>query len=171
MSIQLEDADAEVDPVPSGSTPHGADPELDPLSVILADFNDLFGNIKWNDADNVRRQIDEIPVMVSRDEKYQNAMRNSDEQNAKMESERAAKQVIFSIMADSMELFKRCQDDLLFWKGLVDFVFRLTYNKDGKPYDPPKRGKTHEDSVKPYENKSKNPYEDKGENPFESKAG
>ena len=171
MSIQLEDADAEVDPVPSGSTPHGADPELDPLSVILADFNDLFGNIKWNDADNVRRQIDEIPVMVSRDEKYQNAMRNSDEQNAKMESERAAKQVIFSIMADSMELFKRCQDDLLFWKGLVDFVFRLTYNKDGKPYDPPKRGKTHEDSAKPYENKSKNPYEDKGENPFESKAG
>ena len=62
---------------------------MDLLSVILSNFNDMFGNINWNDADNVRRQILEIPAMVSKDEKYQNAMKNSDEQSARLESERA----------------------------------------------------------------------------------
>ena len=71
MSIKLEDEDAEVAPVPAGKVGHIIDPEMDLLSVILSDFNDMFGNINWNDADNVRRQILEIPAMVSRDEKYQ----------------------------------------------------------------------------------------------------
>lgn len=56
--------------------------------------------------------------MVSKDEKYQNAMRNSDEQSARLESERALQQVIFSIMADNMELFKQFQDNPSFKKWL-----------------------------------------------------
>lgn len=138
MSIKLEDEDAEVNPVPAGKVGHVINPEMDLLSVILTDFNDMFGNIDWNDADNVRRQLLEIPAMVSRDEKYQNAMKNSDKQNARMESERALQQVIFSIMADNMELFKQFQDNPSFKKWLSDMVFNLTYNKDGKPYDIPK---------------------------------
>lgn len=138
MSIILDDADAEVDPVPAGKVGHIVEPELDLLSVILSDFNDMFGNINWNDADNVRRQILEIPAMVSKDEKYQNAMKNSDEQSARMESERALQQVIFEIMADNMELFKQFQDNLSFKKWLSDLVFNLTYNREGKPYEPPK---------------------------------
>ena len=100
---------------------------MDLLSAILNDFNDMFGNINWNDADNVRRQILEIPAMVAKDERYQNAMRNSDEQNARMESERALQQVIFAIMADNMELFKQFQDNPSFKKWLSDLVFNLTY--------------------------------------------
>lgn len=137
MSIKLEDADAEVPPVPAGKAGHIINPEMDLLSVILNDFNDMFGNISWNDADNVRRQILEIPAMVSRDEKYQNAMKNSDEQSARLESERALQQVIFAIMADNMELFKQFQDNPSFKKWLSDLVFNLTYNKDGKPYEMP----------------------------------
>lgn len=138
MSIILDDADAEVDPVPAGKVGHIVEPELDLLSVILSDFNDMFGNINWNDADNVRRQILEIPAMVSKDEKYQNAMKNSDEQSARMESERALQQVIFEIMADNMELFKQFQDNPSFKKWLSDLVFNLTYSREGKPYEPPK---------------------------------
>ena len=78
MSIKLEDADSEVPPVPAGKTGHIVNPEMDLLSIILNDFNDMFGNINWNDADNVRRQILEIPDMVAKDERYQNAMKNSD---------------------------------------------------------------------------------------------
>lgn len=137
MSIVLEDSDSEVNPVPTGGAGHIIEPEMDLLSVILTDFNDMFGNIDWNDADNVRRQILEIPAMVSRDEKYQNAMKNSDEQSARLESERALQQVIFSIMADNMELFKQFQDNPSFKKWLSDMVFNLTYNKNGDPYQPP----------------------------------
>ena len=140
MSIKLEDEDAEVAPVPAGKVGHIIDPEMDLLSAILSDFNDMFGNINWNDADNVRRQILEIPAMVSRDEKYQNAMKNSDKQNARMESERALQQVIFDIMADNMELFKQFQDNPSFKKWLADMVFNLTYNPEGKPYVIPGAG-------------------------------
>lgn len=137
MSIKLEDEDAEVPPVPAGKIGHIVDPEMDLLSSILSNFNDMFGNINWNDADNVRRQILEIPEMVAKDEKYKNAMKNSDAQNARMESERALQQVIFSIMADNMELFKQFQDNPSFKKWLSDMVFNLTYNPEGKPHQIP----------------------------------
>lgn len=128
MSIKLEDADAEVPPVPAGKSGHIVNPEMNLLSLILNDFNDMFGNVNWNDADNVRRQILEIPAMVSKDERYQNAMKNSDAQNARMESERALQQVIFAIMADNMELFKQFQDNPSFKKWLSDMVFNMTYD-------------------------------------------
>lgn len=81
----------------------------------------------WKEPDNVRRQIVAIPEMVAKDEKYQNAMKNSDKQNACMESERALQQVIFSVMADNMELFKQFQDNPSFKKWLSDMVFNMTY--------------------------------------------
>ena len=137
VAIKLEDEDAEIAPVPTGKVGHIVEPEMDPLSHIISEFNDMFGNIQWNDADNVQRQLLQIPAMVSRDEKYRNAMKNSDEQEARTESERALQQVIFSIMADNMELFKQFQDNPSFKKWLTDMVFNLTYNKEGKSYEVP----------------------------------
>lgn len=138
ISLILPDEDAEVGPVPMSTAKGKQEPEMDVLSAILSDFNDMFGNIDWNDADNVRRQILEIPAMVSRDEQYQNAMRNSDKQEARTESDRVLQNVIFSIMADNMELFKQYTDNQDFKKWLSDLVFNLTYNKNGKPYRPQK---------------------------------
>ena len=134
ISLILPDEDAEVLPVPTSIAKGKQEPELDVLSAILSDFNDMFGNIDWNDADNVRRQILEIPGMVSRDEQYQNAMRNSDKQEARTESDRVLQKVIFSIMADNMELFKQYTDNKDFKKWLSDLVFNVTYNKSGTPY-------------------------------------
>lgn len=136
ISLILQDENVEVPPVPTGNVGVKREPEMDYLSSIVTTFNDLFGNIDWKDADNVRRQLIEIPVMVSKDERYQNAMKNSDKQNARIESERALQQVIFSIMADNMELFKQFQDNRDFKKWLSDLVFNLTYNKEGKIFIP-----------------------------------
>ena len=108
------------------------------------DFNDMFGNINWNDSDNAQRQILAIPAMVSKDKKYQNAMKNSDAQEARTESERALQQVIFSIMADNMELFKQFQDNSSFKKWLSDLVFNLTYNPKGKKYILPRQKTTYD---------------------------
>ncbi|EGT3953503.1 type I restriction endonuclease subunit R [Clostridioides difficile] len=130
MSIKLADEDAEIAPVPAGSAGHIVNPEMDYLSMILNDFNDMFGNIDWKEPDNVRRQIIAIPDMVAKDGKYRNAMKNSDKQNARMESERALQQVIFSVMADNMELFKQFQDNPSFKKWLSDLVFNTTYTPE-----------------------------------------
>ena len=69
MSIKLADEDAEVAPVPAGKSGHIVNPEMDLLSIILSDFNDMFGNIDWKEPDNVRRQIVAIPDMVAKDER------------------------------------------------------------------------------------------------------
>jgi len=104
---------------------------MDKLTNILNRFNELFGNIPWEDADNVRRQIAELPAMVARDEVYQNAMKNSDKQNARLESERALNAVMFKIMRDNMELFKQFNDSQDFKKWLYDMVFDVTYDPRG----------------------------------------
>lgn len=144
MSIKLEDSDSVVSPVPVGKIGRAIEPEMDPLSVILADFNDMFGNINWSDTDHVRRQILEIPEIVSRDEKYRNAIRNSDEQSARLESERALQQAVFAIMTDNMELFKQFQDNPSFKKWLSDLVFTLTYHTESDPALPEREDGTEE---------------------------
>ena len=63
-------------------------------------------------------------------------MKNSDEQNARMESERALQNVIISIMKDNMELFKQFQDNPSFKNWLSNMVFNLTYNHEGKTFEP-----------------------------------
>ena len=74
MKIQLPDADAEIEPVPTTGGGHKPEPELDRLSNILKTFNDQFGNIPWTDADRVHKLITEdIPNRVAADTAYQNA--------------------------------------------------------------------------------------------------
>ncbi len=130
MAIQIEDSDAEVDPVPTESGGGKAEPELDALSSILANFNDLFGNIDWKDADNVRRQIQEIPAMVAKNETYQNAMKNADKQEARTESDNVLRSIIQNIMSDNMELYKQYTDNPAFKKWLSDMVFTTTYSPE-----------------------------------------
>ena len=96
-------------------------------------------------------------------------MKNSDEQSARLESERALQQVIFAIMADNMELFKQFQDNPPFKKWLSDLVFNLTYNKEGKPYEaPPQEHKSIVDNFEPQQKmqmiaEEQTPYEEKSE--------
>ncbi len=128
MRIKLPDADAEIGPVPTAGGGHLAEPELDRLSNILRAFNDLFGNIAWQDADRVRRMItEEIPQKVAADTAYSNARAHSDRQNARIEHDRALWRVIVGLMRDDTELFKQFSDNESFRKWLADTVFALTY--------------------------------------------
>jgi len=131
MAIQLEDSDAEVEPIPTGAIGSKVEPELDVLSSILATFNDLFGNIDWKDADNIKQQIERIPEMVAKDKTYQNAMKNADKQEARTESDRVLQSIIINIMSDNMELFKQYNDNPDFKKWLSDMVFSIIYKPEG----------------------------------------
>ncbi|MDR0994061.1 MAG: DEAD/DEAH box helicase family protein [Verrucomicrobiota bacterium] len=133
ISIQLEDSNAEIDPATVGGGKKPAEPEMDVLSSIITSFNDLFGNIEWKDSDNVRRQITEIPAMVSKDETYQNAMKNSDKQNARMESDRVLAAVMAGLMSDNIDLYKLFVDNPSFKKWLSDMVFNQTYQPPPPP--------------------------------------
>jgi type I restriction enzyme, R subunit len=128
MKMALADQDAEINPVPTSGGGHMPEPALDRLSNILKVFNDLFGNLDWKDADKIRKVIaEEIPAKVSADRAYQNAMQNSDKQNARIEHDKALQRVLVELLADHTELFKQFSDNPDFKKWLADTSFSMTY--------------------------------------------
>lgn len=130
MKIQLPDADAEIEPVPTTGGGHKPEPELDRLSNILKTFNDQFGNIPWTDSDRVHKLItEEIPAKVAADSAYQNARQHSDKQNARIEHDKALRKVMTDLLADHTQLFKEFQDNDSFKKWLSDTIFNVTYRK------------------------------------------
>lgn len=138
ISIKLEDEDSEIDTVPVKTDVGIPVPELDTLSNIIATFHDIWGNCEWTDEDRIKKQIADLPDIVAQDEFYQNAMKYSDAQNARDESDRATKEAIFKSVTSGMELYNAFQDDVRnknnqsFQKWLLDFVFTMTYKPENK---------------------------------------
>ncbi len=116
------------DSLASGAGGHSPEPELDRLSNILKSFNDHFGSISWTDTDRVHRLItQDIPTRVAADMTYQNAKQNSDNQNARIEHDKALARVMTAVLKDDTELFKQFSDNDAFRRWLTDAVFALTY--------------------------------------------
>jgi type I restriction enzyme R subunit len=128
IKIQLPDRDVEIEPVPLDGGGGRAEPELDRLSNILKAFNDQFGGVAWSDRDRVRKLVtEEIPTKVAADKAYQNARKNSDKQNAKIEHDKALKRVMTAVLKDDAELYKQFSDNPNFKRWLTDTIFSITY--------------------------------------------
>lgn len=137
ISIRLADENAVIDAIPVKTDVGIPVPEMDTLTNIIATFHDIWGNCDWTDEDKIKRQIADLPDIVKSDEAYQNAMRYSDAQNARDESDRAVFEAIMKTMSSGMELYTAFQDDMRnsnnqsFKKWLLDMVFNSTYRPGG----------------------------------------
>jgi len=130
QGVLLPDEDAMIDPVPTAGGGGRPEPDVDMLSNILRVFNEHFGDIPWEDADRVRQLISEtIPSRVAEDTAFRNARRNSDEQNARIEHDRALLRVMTSVMKDDTELFKQFMDNDGFKRWMTDTVFDLAFDR------------------------------------------
>lgn len=128
QAIKLQDLDGTVEPVPTTGGGRMPDPDLDNLSNIIRSFNELWGKIDWKDKDKIQKVItEEIPLKVAADKAYQNAMKNSDKENARIEHDAALKKIVTELLSDHTELFKLYSDDPYFKKWLADMVFKRTY--------------------------------------------
>ena len=128
VKLMLPDEDAEIKPASTDGGGRLPEVELDRLSNILKTFNEQFGNIEWGDADRIRRIVtEEIPAKVSADIAYQNAMKNSDRQNARIEHDKAILRVMLSLMKDDTELYKQFSENESFNRFVKDTVFSMTY--------------------------------------------
>jgi len=76
-----------------------------------------------------QRITGEIPKKVAEDQAYQNAKKNSDRQNARIEHDKALKRVITALFTDDAQLFKQFQDNDSFRHWLTDTVFGMTYEE------------------------------------------
>ena len=136
--IQLPDEDAVIDPVPTEGGGLQLEPELDRLSNIIREFNDLYGNIEWNDRDKIERLIsEELPAKVAADQAYQNAIANSDAQNARIEHDKALERAMTELIADHTEFFKQFSDNQSFRRWLSARLFTETYNPAVPPTNAP----------------------------------
>ncbi len=126
--IQLPDEDAEIEPVSTSGGGQKPEPEMERLSNIIREFNDRFGNIEWKDQDKIEKVIaEELPAKVAGDKAYQNAMANSDRQNARIEHDKALERAMTELLADHTELFKQFSDNDSFRRWLSEMVFAATY--------------------------------------------
>ena len=134
QKILLPDDDAEIDPSSDSGSGGRAEPELDLLSNIIKAFNDLFGNIPWEDGDRVLQLITEtIPSRVAQDTAFRNAQKNSDRENARIEHDKALLRVMMAVMRDDTQLFKKFMDDPDFKQWMSNLSFRQTYKPTGPP--------------------------------------
>ena len=126
QKIMLPDEDAEIGPVPPSGGGQRPEPELERLSNILKAFNDLFGNIAWQDLDRVGELITKtIPAQVAADSAFRNARQNSDDANARIEHDKALERVVTRMVNDDAELFKQFVDNEDFRRWMTARVFEL----------------------------------------------
>jgi type I restriction enzyme, R subunit len=84
---------------------------------------------EWKDGDRIRKFIaEEIPAKVAGDRAYQNAMRNSDKENARIEHDRVLARVVNDHIADQTEFFKQFSDNADFKRWIAEMVFAATYS-------------------------------------------
>ena len=132
QKIILEDEDGKIEPVPGVGGGGKGEVEVDRLSVIIEQFNDLFGGVDWADADRVRQMITEtIPAKVAEDTAFRNARENSDRENARIEHDKALGRVMTGIMKDDTELFRQFVDNPDFKRWLGGVVFEVAYEGVG----------------------------------------
>ena len=129
IAIALPDANAEIEPAPTGGGGGKQPPEMDKLSNIVKQFNDQFGGLFFDSKAVEKRIVEVIPPKVMADKAYQNARENSDPQNARIEHDKALKRVITAMFKDDAQLFKQFQDNESFRGWLTDTVFGMTYAK------------------------------------------
>lgn len=128
LNIVLENKDGETSSNQAG-TARPFEPDMESLDVIIANFNDVFGNMEYSDKENMAIQIIRLPDMVAKDKRIINAIKNSDRENIRIEYENVLEDVMRSIMKDNIKLFLQYTSNIQFKKQLSDSVFRKMMNK------------------------------------------
>jgi type I site-specific restriction-modification system R (restriction) subunit len=68
------------------------------------------------------------PTVPGGDKAHQNAKKNSEKQNARIEHDKALARVMTAVLKDDTELFKQFMDNERFRRWLTNTVFGLTYD-------------------------------------------
>lgn len=130
--IYLTDDDVKVKPLAVQTDVGIPVPELDKLSNILNEFHKIWGLAEFTDADKVMDDIRAINKEVKENIEYKNAIKRSDEQNAKDEVYRVVNEIITKRVSSYVELYnafqRRIKNHLnqTFATWLIDVIFNAT---------------------------------------------
>ena len=76
-----------------------------------------------------RRVFEDIPERIAQNTTFQNACRNSDEENARIELDAVMARVMTAFLKDDTKLYRMFTDNPEFRQDLYRTVFPLAYEK------------------------------------------
>ena len=121
--IELENENAEIDPVPVGKAKEKREPEWTKLSDILQEFND----INWQNIEIVKQQMDELPARLANDETFINAARNSNRETAQQQCAASMMSIIAQMISENTEFCRYYLDNPTFMNMVNQRIFDLVY--------------------------------------------
>lgn len=124
--IELENKDAEIEPIPVGSGKGGkAEPDMAKLSDILDQFN----GINWQNVELAKQQLDELPERIEADDAFVNAAKNSNKATAQQQFNSSMLMIVAKMLNENTEFCRYYLDNADFMNFINSRVFREVYNK------------------------------------------
>ena len=134
-SIQLQNTDSEIEPVPTSTFAKLNEEDMQHLSVIESTFNELFGNIDWQDSELVRKQVEELTERVKNNDDVRNAMLRNDEATANQNCDESTQNEMTQMTLTHTELMQHYFKNKDFQQQLNEMVRERVRLAVNPPYD------------------------------------
>ncbi|HRP60392.1 MAG TPA: type I restriction endonuclease subunit R, partial [Vicingus sp.] len=108
-NIAMEQGE-DLKPIPTDMRGSSNNPEIDRLSSILKTFNDRYGT-QFEDADKVRKMAEDIANDVARNEEVLSSLKYSDDQNARITSDKVSEQELLKHVTTNFDFYKLITDN------------------------------------------------------------
>lgn len=118
----LMDQGDELKPIPTNMRGGSSDLEMDRLSNILQSFNDRYGT-QFGDADKVRQMAENIANDVAKNQELITSLKYSDEQNAKITSDKIVGEELLKHITTNFDLYKLYSDNKEFKADFSAMMF------------------------------------------------
>lgn len=122
--IELDNENAEIEPIPVGQPSGKSEPEMLRLSEILDEFN----GINWLNKDEAKRQLEQLPARLQADEAFVNAVRNSNRETAMQQFSASMMNIIVQMLNENTEFTRNYLDNPDFQNFINQRVFQSAYN-------------------------------------------
>ena len=100
------------------------------MENILSEFNKRFGDIEWTDKDKAYDLLfKQVPEQIFKNEEVKETMQNSDRQEAKAYFDKELFNVMYDLMTNNIEVFKKFNDDKDFQSRYGEFIFDMINDK------------------------------------------
>jgi type I restriction enzyme R subunit len=121
--VVLEQGDA-LKPIPTEMRGGTSAPEMDRLSNILQTFNERYGT-HFEDADKVRQMAENIANDVARNQELITSLKYSDEQNARITSDKIVGEELLKYITTNFDLYKLYSDNKEFKEDFSAMMFNV----------------------------------------------
>jgi len=108
--------------------------EIDLLSNILQTFNDRYGT-EFEDTDKVRQMASNIAENVAQNKEVINSLQYSDEQNARITSDKIVGEELLKYITTNFDLYKLYWDNNAFKQDFQSVMFGLVKDLITKGFD------------------------------------